>query len=709
MRSSSRHLHIRRLPLLLAAAGLAALLLLAWALGLFSGTEDDRQDLTLLAGGFSERQISDPESALAAIGDAAALIGISDPASELGSCRTDHAFGQTYYRFTQHYQGIPVYGRSLTLAVDSSDAAVALAGNYLPLANLRVTPELTEQEAVAAAGRAYQGAVTSEGLTIYSLAGHDPELAWQISVNNGETSLYCFISARNGSVIAAHDRIAYASSSGQGVDNDGVEQVFNTSSAGGQYQLIDQQRHLHVYNAGGGRLTFEYAIADSASRLYRFDTARQLWVDEDDSPVSFQGSSSYGDWSVVASHGETVGYHAYPVFSLRSGSSSSALEEVSSASAGWEDSRAVTLISRAADCYDFYQQVLGRDGFNGSNGETLLVYNSYANGESSAFSTSLRLSVATLLNFSRDHSLSLDAIAHEYTHSAVRSINGLLCYGEPGALLEAYADLFGELIEDYYHAEQPAETENAPETADGQQPAAAVDLSQMTAEERLDGSCDWQHDGGLRDLTDPAAQHQPSVYHGRFWADSAPDARDNGGVHTNGSVISHAAYQMTQEAEGAQPLSVSQLTQLLYRTLFLMPADCNFAEFNSLLRYIAQLMVQEGSLENEQLLRVEQALDEAELPLSAQPCYAVTSQLTLTIVGADGAPAADYRITLTQGETSQEFTAAQIADSGLSLAAAGPYQLTVSDSQGRSETFLLQVSAHGSGQLTLTTRLNAAP
>ena len=70
-----------------------------------------------------------------------------------------------------------------------------------------------------------------------------------------------------------------------------------------------------------------------------------------------------------------------------------------------------------------------------------------------------------MLAFVTDNELSTELVAHEYMHSVERAISGMLYAGESGAIMEAYSDLFGEILEDYN---------------DG----------------NLDGSCDWVHHAG---------------------------------------------------------------------------------------------------------------------------------------------------------------------------------------------------------------------
>ena len=686
-------------PLIIAAVCLLVVLLviLAWQLGWFSGADDREQDLTLLSGAFTERIITDRQSALAAIGDVADLVGITNATAEFGSCQEDTAFDNTYYRFNQQYEGIPVYGRSMVVCADAAGNGLSLSGNYLPITGLDTAPDITAQEAIAIADSAYQmsAEITSEGLSIYSLEGHQAELAWRLSVNTGTNAEYCFVSAEDGDILAAYDRTYAATALGQGVDLDGVSQTFNTTIDGDEYLLQDERRNIFVYNANGGTIVYEYIIADSQNNRYHYNENKQVWVDQQDNPVSFQGENNYGDWSVIDSSGNIIGEHAYPAFYLTTKNIFTDVYAVTNSSQEWRDKKAVTAMSRVANSYDFYQQVLGRTGFNGINSETLVVYNDYLNGDTTnAFSTSMRLSIATLLRFGTDNPMSIDTVAHEYTHSVETSISGMLYTGESGALMEAYSDIFGEIIEDYYDDDN---------------------YQQLTINERLNGTCDWLHSTN-RDLANPNNKKDPATYEGRFWADTSADANDNGGVHTNNTVISHAAYLMARGIDGGsyyEPLSTHQLAQLFYRTLFILPSDCDFSEFRSLLQHTAYLMCQEGELSNSQRLCVENAMFQVGIPADDLPRYAVARQVALTVFGVDAEPYQDYTISIlnTTTSNSQELTAAEVASSGLSFPAAGEYEITITDTKNphNVSSFMIVVRDNGgAAQLSLYTNCGMA-
>ena len=127
-----------------------------------------------------------------------------------------------------------------------------------------------------------------------------------------------------------------------------------------------------------------------------------------------------------------------------------------------------------------------------------------------------------------DNNTEYDTVAHEYTHSVLGAIVDLDDFGEAGALNEAYADIMGELAEN--------------------------DLT-------------WTH--GDRVLSNPDINNYPSYYKGEFWCDSSNDSKV---VHTNCTVIGHAAYLMSKYGK----ISNDRLANIWYASIKFLKPDSNF-------------------------------------------------------------------------------------------------------------------------------------
>ncbi len=195
----------------------------------------------------------------------------------------------------------------------------------------------------------------------------------------------------------------------------------------------------------------------------------------------------------------------------------------------WTDDTAISAYTNMIKTYDWYKSELDRDSVDG-NGFALKVIVHNDKLSDNAFWDSAECT----LNFC-DNSLgsalttttaaALDFVVHEYTHGVVQFVTGGLPYSNAtGAIDEGYADIFGCLV---------------------------------------DG--DWQifEDWSVqRDASDPTKYSAPDKMSSPFYVDYTTDTSDNGGVHTNSSLVYHAAYLMTEYG-----MSEDTLAKLWYKSL----------------------------------------------------------------------------------------------------------------------------------------------
>lgn len=235
------------------------------------------------------------------------------------------------------------------------------------------------------------------------------------------------------------------------------------------------------------------------------------------------------------------------------------------------DKSAVDAMANMTKTYTFFNKVLNVDSYD-RNGGDINVYvhiTGYGVGGRNRDYTNNAFHVispnGTVFAFTKrydqnnneisEYSADLDVVAHEYMHGVEARISGMVYEGESGAIMEAYSDLFGEIAEDYSN--------------DG----------------KLDGDCSWSLID--RNLINPNGNSYPDYYKDEFFADTVNrfnengvSINDNGGVHTNNTVLSHAAYLMWNGINGTESkkIDTKKLAWIWYRALQLMQADANFVQ-----------------------------------------------------------------------------------------------------------------------------------
>lgn len=604
---------------------ISALLLLSMCMGLLSGciSKDVSQnnpsgktelDVAAIPEGntvlneFTDRTIHNEEDALAAIQEVSTATGITNVSSTLGDVQQFTSLDSTFYRFAQVYEGIPVYGRSVTVGASSEGSSQGLSHNYIQISDVDTTPTISmdtaKQIVVDMYGEDVQ--VTSCSLTIYSLFGYTPVLAWQVQIA-GPAMLYtCFVDAHTGAFINSFSGIFTESEMGTYTDSNGTIDFYTVKNADGTYSLIDEDRNLEVYDAN--YQTVIRTIVDDQGNTYQYDSSADKWLDGNGSEVVISGMEDeksfwlmYGSWDVLDAQGNVVGRNAD--YLPCAGNPLNALHILSNPTTAWSNQKAAAAMSLTEDIYDFYHSVLGRTGFNGNNGTVRISVNDDINGDSSnAYSAMGSTRAFTLLSFGHAGTITADLIGHEFNHSVEQSISSLVYQGESGAIMEALADVFGELSEDWI------------------------------GDQQLDDDCDWIH--GSRNMIDPATSTQQACYYeynGQTCPVKAKDKEgkhrigeglkkpswfstgscvldipypkyyqgenyylgsgDNGGVHTNHTVISHAAYLMTHPNDPTvDALTNEELAKVLYYALSYLPSDCNFEAFASYVCLSAEVL-----------------------------------------------------------------------------------------------------------------------
>lgn len=217
----------------------------------------------------------------------------------------------------------------------------------------------------------------------------------------------------------------------------------------------------------------------------------------------------------------------------------------------WTDysaDKAVELSKNLTAVYDFYLYALGLVSFDGKGGQILAYVNDgYDNGYN-AFAATAGLtdgSNVVFLNFggNADYHTQIGVVTHEYTHAVQRSlVMDMLYSGQTGALMEGYADFMSELLELTVYG----------------------DTDWACASRNIAYPQDWVDSS--YDLCFPAKLNGAGYYIG---------TRDNGGVHHNSTVISHALYTIYENGIN----DVEELTELLYRAWGYLSPSASFYDY----------------------------------------------------------------------------------------------------------------------------------
>jgi Zn-dependent metalloprotease len=208
--------------------------------------------------------------------------------------------------------------------------------------------------------------------------------------------------------------------------------------------------------------------------------------------------------------------------------------------------------------FDFYRDVLGRNGIQGTGAPMLSIAHAVFAIDDTGRTTANNAAWSdgrmaygdgdgtTFGQFSRG----LDVVGHELTHGVTEATAGLEYAGQSGALNESWSDVMGELVQLWH--EDPATFAD---------PAAARNHTWVGGEDIYTPGVAGD---AFRSLAQPGTSHpgddQPATM--RDYADlPIDDAHDWGGVHTNSGIPNKAAYEAGIKIGG------DKLAKVWYRAL----------------------------------------------------------------------------------------------------------------------------------------------
>ncbi|MEE9411906.1 MAG: M4 family metallopeptidase [Methylococcales bacterium] len=492
------------------------------------------------------------------------LLQLDNPAQELTlkSSRTD-TMGKQHLRFHQYYQNIPVWNCALTVHLNKSGDVELVDGAYFPSPKkLDTKPIYTSDQAIEKARQwiplgENASLVNPPQLVIYPEQDKQPRLAWEIKLSAAlDHHWLVLVDANTSSQILAYNQTNDAAATGSGQDVFGNQQQLNIFEDSNQFFMADTSKPMYQ---GGS----PFPISEDKGAIYILD-------DKNQSPFSDEGNVEFPERLELTSS--------------------------QNSNSGWPPA-AVSAAFNLSASYDYYSAVHTRNSFDGNGGSIVAIVrvgnnynNAFWNGQILAFGEA------------QPYAGALDIVGHELTHGIIDNTANLISLNQPGALNEAFSDIFGEAIEVHTF-----------------------------------GQTDWVTGGQIntpfRSLRDPRSltfrNGRPYPASMSEFVELPPTSEgDNGGVHINSTIISHAFYLLAEGLNGA--IGINNAEQIFYRALvFHLVPRSTFIDTRLALIQSATEIYGESSV---QALKTAEAMDAVEI-FDAPPTP-VDSEVT-TINGPD--------------------------------------------------------------------------
>lgn len=445
------------------------------------------------------------------------LLRLDDPNAELVLVRrhTDE-LDRTHLRFRQQYQGVPVWPADIIVHLNPAGQVDLMNGAFVPTPkNLSTTPTLDEATAAEYARTGLtdgdKAEVTASELIIYAPGDTPPRLAWKLELALGLTAHWLVvIDALNGDELTAYNQVMHQNQGYGRRDRDNDVDLFgeirqlNVWLQDGHSWLIDASKEMFDWDAQGWHGWMQRGA---------------IWVRD------AQNEEILGDAPVVYKQGDPPSFPP----------------------------DAVSAAYNLSEAYDYYWERHERKSFDNDvdddgedDGASIHAIVRYSQNYKNAF----WLPGSNLIVFGdgRPFAGALDIVGHELTHGVIEHSANLLYQDQPGALNEAFADIFGEMIEARTKGEKPDWI-------------TGLDLT------RTDLDDDPDLGRPIRNMKNPGAF---LTHFGRPYPKHMDEffriQENNGGIHINSTIISHAFYLLADGLEGGG-IGLLAAEKIFYRAL----------------------------------------------------------------------------------------------------------------------------------------------
>jgi bacillolysin len=458
--------------------------------------------------------------------------------------------GRVHERLKQMYKGLPVFGSGLMRQMDGR-SVVSLSGRLYDNITIDVAPRISSEQAAAIAVSTLGEGANVHGeptLGVLPTDGESYKLAYRMQVRSNWDVRELAVDALSGAVIYSRSTIEHVDVIGKGTGVLGDTKKMSVNSTASTFEAVDGLRPVS---------TFTLDFHGSVSRLNAFLASGRLF----NSDIATDSDNVWAD-------GATVDAHVYE---------------------GW--------------VYDYYFKRHGRHGLDDHNLEVDGIVHPIDRSLASRQPPDIVDMFINNAFFCCDGLMvygdgdgrnftylagALDVVGHEMSHGVTQFAADLTYQDESGALNEAFSDIMGASIEFFF---QPQGT--GPQKSDW---LIGEDVTLFPP-------------GYLRSLSNPHAVGDPDHYSLR---DFLGTDIDNGGVHFNMTIATHAFYLAVVGGKnrvsgitvtGVGMNNIDRMEKIFYRGwVFLLTANARFSDARAATLQAASDLYGAGSNERAQVL-----------------------------------------------------------------------------------------------------------
>ena len=237
-------------------------------------------EYTSFSYGFTDVKITDEASVIEAINSVSDVMGITDVDAELKVANKHTIGGDSYYKVQQYYEGIPVYGKTISVAADKEGNGTALTSNYVVFdKKIDIKPSAKQEDIDKSIKKYLEDSemtvpqIDETQLVIYcDDETNKQKLAYCLFVSSNKKIGDIIVDAKTGDVLAFGSYLSYDSA--PVTNKSGTITATGWRNDDGSYHLYNEKYGISVYDFGKAKNTENLytTVQPNYKTAYKIDT-----------------------------------------------------------------------------------------------------------------------------------------------------------------------------------------------------------------------------------------------------------------------------------------------------------------------------------------------------------------------------------------------------------------------------------------------------
>lgn len=206
-----------------------------------------------IEGKYTDTKITDMKTALNSLENAKEDINIKDINNEIKEIGSDTSNSLiNTYSFKQYYNGIEVYGNTITIYTDKNGNAQGIINKFVPLAEKQIqTVSKTKYEDIIEVANARMKElnienfkISSNSLVLFPVDEENYRLAHKLNIQTVLMPIEMIIDDENKEILAENSQISSAKTTKENLTQEDINQYKIAGSE--KYELVDKERNIKV-------------------------------------------------------------------------------------------------------------------------------------------------------------------------------------------------------------------------------------------------------------------------------------------------------------------------------------------------------------------------------------------------------------------------------------------------------------------------------